>query len=79
MKGPTVKYAKSLAELVLATYAFSFLGLILADGFNLADVSALKAAAVAAVPSALSVVYGALARIVGNFNSALAVDTRDGR
>lgn len=74
-----MKYAKSLAELVLATYAFSFLGLVLADGFDLANVSALKAAGVAAVPSALSVVYGALARVVGNFNSALAVDTRDGR
>lgn len=72
-------YLKSLVELVLATYAFSFLGLVLADGFNLADVSALKAAAVSAVPSALAVVYGALARFVGSFNSALAVDTRDGR
>lgn len=74
-----MKYAKSLAELVLATYAFTFLGLLLADGFDLTSISAVKAAAVASVPSALSVVYGALARIVGNFNSALAVDTRDGR
>ena len=74
-----MKYAKSLLELVLATYAFSFLGLLLADGFDLTNISALKAAAVASVPSALSVVYGALARLVGNFGSALAVDTRDGR
>jgi hypothetical protein len=72
-----MKYAKSLLELVLATYAFTFLGLLLADGFDLTDVSALKAAAVAAVPSALAVVYGALSRLIGNFNSALAVDTRD--
>ena len=72
-------YLKSLVELVLATYAFSFLGLVLADGFDLTSISGLKAAAVSAVPSALAVVYGALARVVGNFNSALAVDTRDGR
>lgn len=79
MNSGTVKYVKSLVELVLATYAFSFLGLILASGFDLTSISAVKAAGVAAVPSALSVVYGALARFVGSFNSALAVDTRDGR
>lgn len=74
-----MKYAKSLLELVLATYAFTFLGLLLADGFDLTSVSALKAAAIASVPSGLSVVYGALARLVGDWNSAHAVDTRDGR
>lgn len=72
-----MKYVKSLLELVLLTYGVSFLGLVLAADFDLADVSALKAAAVAAIPSALAVVYGALSRLVGNFNSALAVDTRD--
>lgn len=65
-----MQYVKSLVELVLATYAFTFLGLVLANDFNLTDVSALKAAAVAAVPAALSVVYGALARLVGSYDSA---------
>lgn len=65
-----MKYTKSLLELVLATYAFTFLGLLLADGFDLTSISAVKAAAVASVPSALSVVYGALARFVGSFDTA---------
>ena len=64
-----MKYAKSLAELVVATYLFSFLGLLLADNFDLTSISALKAAAIASVPSALSVVYGALARLIGSFDS----------
>lgn len=71
------KYLKSLLELALLTYAVAFLGLITADGFDLLSLGAVKAAATAALPTALAVVYGALARLLGNFNSALAVDTRD--
>lgn len=70
-------YLKSLAELALLTFAVTFLGLLSADGFNLLDVSALKAAAAASLPAVLAVVYGAVVRLLGNFNSALAVDTRD--
>ena len=70
-------YLKSLLELVLLTFAVTFLGLITADGFNLLDVGALKAAAVASVPAALAVLYGAVVRLLGNFNSAMAVDTRN--
>lgn len=73
-----MKYFKSLAELVLLTYGVSFLGLILAADFDLTDIGALKAAAVASVPAALSVIYGALARLVGNYSSAVVVDTRPG-
>ena len=72
------KYVKSLAELVFATYALSFLGTVTAAGFDLTDISTVKAAAVAAVPAALAVLYGAVARFVGSFDSALAVDTRPG-
>uniref|UniRef100_A0AAU7GZ96 Holin n=1 Tax=Streptomyces phage Geonosis TaxID=3158856 RepID=A0AAU7GZ96_9CAUD len=71
------KYLKSLLELALLTYAVAFLGLITADGFDLLNLGAVKAAATAALPTALAVVYGALVRLLGNFNSALAVDTRD--
>lgn len=74
-----MKFAKSLAELVFLTYAVSFLGAITADGFNLLDVTALKAAAAAALPSAAVVVYAAFARLLGNYNSPLVVDTRDDR
>lgn len=71
------KYLKSLLELALLTYAVAFLGLITADGFDLLNLGAVKAAATAALPTALAVVYGALARLLGNYNSAMAVDTRD--
>lgn len=69
-------YLKSLAELVFLTYALAFLGLLTADGFDVTDVSAVKAAAVASIPAALAVLYGAVAKLVGDRNSALAVDTR---
>jgi hypothetical protein len=72
-----VKYLKSLAELVALTYAVTFVGLVSAAGFDLTDLSAVKAAGIASIPAALSVVYGGLVRLLGNVNSALAVDTRD--
>lgn len=69
-------YLKSLAELTVLTFLVTFLGLLTANGFDLTDLGAVKAAAVASIPAALAVVYGALARLIGNYNSALAVDTR---
>lgn len=70
-------YLKSLAELALLTFAVTFLGLLSADGFDLLNVTAVKAAAAASLPSVLAVVYGSVARLLGNVNSALTVDTRD--
>lgn len=75
-KAAMSKYLKSLIELTALTYATSFLGTITAAGFDLFNVSAVQAAAGAALPSALVVVYGALARLKGDYNSPLAVDTR---
>lgn len=72
------KYLKSLAELVFLTYVTALLGLVTADGFDLLSLSGWKTAAAAALPSVAAAVYGAFARLVGNFNSAVAVDTRDG-
>lgn len=74
-----MKYLKSLAELVILTYATTLLGLLTANGFDITDLSADKAASVAAFPAVLAVLYGAAARALGNVNSALAVDTRDQR
>lgn len=71
-----MRYWKSLAELVGLTYAVTFLGLVTSAGFDLTDLSTLKAAAAASIPAALSVVYGALAKLLGNRDSALVVDTR---
>lgn len=70
-------YLKSLAELVVLTYAVTLLGLLTANGFDITDLAAVKAAAVAALPSVLVLLYGVLARLLGNVNSALVVDTRD--
>jgi hypothetical protein len=69
-------YFKDLSERVVATYATTFLGLLLASGFDLTDVSALKAAGLAAVPAALQVVYGALAKFVGDPSTAGLTDSR---
>ncbi|WP_128977290.1 holin [Streptomyces roseicoloratus] len=53
-------------ERTIGTYAVTFLGLVLADGFDLTSVSALKAAAIAAIPAALSVVKAAVGSLVGD-------------
>ncbi|MEV7186582.1 holin [Kitasatospora sp. NPDC057542] len=67
-----------LVERTVATYAAAFLGLLLADRFDLTSFSALKAAAVAALPAALTVVKGAVATLVGDPNSAaLLARSRD--
>ncbi|MFD4833206.1 hypothetical protein ACFWPV_25605 [Streptomyces uncialis] len=44
----------------------TFLGLLLADGVDLTDVSVVKAAAVAAIPAALSVVKAAVGSLIGD-------------
>ncbi|MFJ9446697.1 holin [Kitasatospora sp. NPDC101235] len=64
------KFILDLVERTVATYAAAFLGLLLADKFDLTSMSALKAAAVAALPAALSVVKGAVATRVGDPASA---------
>ncbi|MEX2984890.1 holin [Streptomyces sp. C36] len=68
-----------IAERTLAAYVTTFLGLIIADGFDLTDVSALKAAAVAALPAALSVIKGAIGSRIGDKGSAAWLPRRAGR
>lgn len=53
-------------ERTVAAYVTTFLGLLLATGFDLTDMSAVKAAAVAAIPAALSVVKAAVGVLVGD-------------
>jgi hypothetical protein len=67
-------YAKDLIERTVASYALSFVGLLLATGFDLTDLSAVKAASLAAVPAGLQVVYSALAFFVGSPKSAGITD-----
>lgn len=69
-------FFKALFELALLTYVAGFLGLVAADGFDVTSLGAWKAAAVAAFPPVLAILYGAFARLVGNYASPFAVDTR---
>lgn len=62
------KYLVDLAERVGATYAETFIGLLLLA--HTLGLDALKTAAVAAVPAALAVLKGALAKFLGDKNSA---------
>jgi hypothetical protein len=70
------KFLLDLAERVAATYALAFVGLLLADGFDLTSMNALKAASVAALPAALSVIKGVLSTFVGDPNSAALLPKR---
>lgn len=66
-------FTVDLAERVLASYFFTLIALLLADGFDFTNVTALKAAALAAIPAALSVIKGFIARSIGDPNSASLV------
>jgi hypothetical protein len=72
------RFLLDLAERVGATYAVAFLGLLLADGFDLTSVGALRAAAVAALPAALSVLKGVVGSFVGDPNSAALLPRQGG-
>lgn len=70
------KYFLALLELAVLTYVTGFLGLVSAAGFDIVSLAAWKSAALAAFPPVLVVLYGAVARLKGNYASPLAVDTR---
>jgi hypothetical protein len=72
----TTTALKDLIERTAAAWALAFVGLLLAAGFDYTDVSALKAAGLAAVPAALQVVYSFLASLVGDPKTAGLTDTR---
>lgn len=64
------RFLLDVVERTLATYAVTFLGLLLASGFDLTSLGALKSAAVAAIPAALTVIKGVLATFIGDPTSA---------
>ncbi|MEU2511215.1 holin [Streptomyces syringium] len=72
------KLIADIAERTLAAYVTTFLGLLLADGFDLTDISALKAAAIASIPAALSVIKGAIGGRFGDKSSAAWLPAGDG-
>ncbi|QLE71085.1 hypothetical protein FGW37_05230 [Streptomyces rectiverticillatus] len=72
------KVLLDVLERTAAAYITTFLGLLLADGFDLTDVSALKAAAIASLPAALSVIKGAIGTRFGEKGSAAWLPDRSG-
>ncbi|MFG2913366.1 holin [Kitasatospora sp. NPDC048298] len=64
------KFILDLVERTVATYAVAFLGLLLADQFDLTSIGSLKAAAVAALPAALTVLKSAVGTLVGDPTTA---------
>lgn len=64
------RYLADLLERTAATYSFTALGLMTANGFDITSISADKAALVAAIPAGLTVVKGFVARFVGDPDSA---------
>jgi hypothetical protein len=64
------KLVIDVVERAAATYAVAFLGLVLADGFDLTSLGDLKAAGVAALPAALSVIKGFFGTLIGDKRSA---------
>ncbi len=69
----TPRFVRDIAERVLSTYVQAFLGLLLASGFGVdgvLDLSLVVKAGIAALPAALSLVKGLLARTVGDKESA---------
>jgi len=68
-------YFKDLLYRTVATYVETVLGLVTAIGFDVLDMSAWKAAAVAGLPAAFTVLKGGLAYFVGNSEQAALINT----
>jgi hypothetical protein len=64
------KYLLSLAEQALGAYLSTFIGLVLTNWSGEISMDTITAAAVAAVPAALIVIKSAIARYIGNPESA---------
>lgn len=67
-------FTAKLAENVIGAYLLSLVTLLLANGFDYTNLTALRAAAIAAIPAALSVVKGVLAKFVGSPDSPSFVE-----
>ncbi len=68
------KFLRDATERVLSTYVQAFLGLLLVSASDALNMSVLKAAAVAAVPAALSVLKTLIATRFGDPASASLVE-----
>lgn len=70
----STKFFKDLTERVVSTYLQAFIGLLIAAWSPAIDLGSAKAAAIAAIPAALSVAKGLLAKLRGNQDDASMVD-----
>lgn len=70
-------YLLDLTERVVGTYAFTFVGLLLANGADITNLAADKVAAISAIPAALSVIKGVLGHFVGDPNTASVLPQHD--
>lgn len=70
------KYLVDLADRTFWTYVQTATGLVLADQFDWLSLDSWQAAAIAAVPAALAVVKGGLAKFVNDPDTATFVRTR---
>jgi hypothetical protein len=68
------EFVVKLAENVVGAYLLSFVTLLLANGFDYTNISVLQATALAAIPAALSVIKGFLAKFVGSPDSPSLVE-----
>lgn len=68
----TKKFVVDLVERTASTYVEVLIGLLIASKVTL-DISVLKTSAIAAIPAALAVLKGALAKKVGDSDTAAVV------
>lgn len=73
----TSKFLRDLAERVVATYLQAFAGLLIAGWSDAVNVGTVRAAAVAAIPAALSALKGLVAQRFGDPDSAALVADYD--
>ena len=65
----TPKYLARLAELVVGTFVFTWLGLLLAVPSSDWTAAGITKAAVAAIPAALMLIKGAIGHFIGDPNT----------
>lgn len=66
----STKFLRDLAERTISTYVQALAGLLIAGWSDAVDLGTLRAAAVAAIPAALAVVKGLVARQFGSPDDA---------
>ena len=64
------KWFTDMVERTVATYLEVLLGLAMAEGFDFTNFGMVKSAALAAIPAGLAVIKAALARLIGDPDTA---------